>query len=104
MIEERVQNKNGRREPNETEIRVCVETEITDEERLIIDEMKAFMINYETEENQVFKKIDQRKMRDATKTVNVVIRHIETDNVTQTNKLATAAVLWVSEEVGVKKG
>ena len=52
MIEERVQNKNGRREPNETEIRVCVETEITDEERLIIDEMKAFMINYETEENQ----------------------------------------------------
>ena len=33
-----------------------------------------------------------------------MIRHIETDDVAQTNKLAMAAALWVAKEVGVKKG
>ena len=36
--------------------------------------------------------------------MNAVIRHIETDDVTQTNKLAMAAALWVAKEVGMKKG
>ena len=48
MIEERIRNENGRREPNETDIHPCVETEITHEEHLIIDELKALMINNET--------------------------------------------------------
>ena len=43
-------------------------------------------------------------MRDVTKKVNAVIRHIKTNNVTQTNKLAMAAALWVAKEIGVKKG
>ena len=33
-----------------------------------------------------------------------MIRHIKTNNVTQTNKLAMAAALWVAKEIGVKKG
>ena len=48
MIEERIQNENGLMEPNETEILVYVETKITGEERLIIDELKALMITNET--------------------------------------------------------
>ena len=48
MIEERIRNKNGPMEPNETEIGVYVETEIADEELLIIDELKALMISHET--------------------------------------------------------
>ena len=43
-------------------------------------------------------------MRDVTKKVNAVIRHIKINNVTQTNKLAMAAALWVAKEIGVKKG
>ena len=74
-------------EPSETEIGVRVETKITDEERLIIDELKALIISNETEEYLPFKKVDQRNLRDVTKKVNAVIRHIETDDVTQTNKL-----------------
>ena len=61
-------------------------------------------IRNETDEYLPFKKVDQRKLRDVTKKVNAVIRHIETDDVTQTNKLATAAAIWVAKEVGVKKG
>ena len=51
------------------------------------------MISNETEEYQHFKKVDQRKLRHATQKVNAVIRHIETDDVTQTNKLTMAAAL-----------
>ena len=104
MIEEKIRNRNGRIEPNETEIHECVETEITDEERLIIDELKVLMINNETEKYLPIKKVDQRKLRYVNKKVNAMIRHIETDDVTQTDKLAMAATLWVAKEVGVKKG
>ena len=104
VMEERTQNESGSMEPSETEIHVLVETKITDEERLIVDDLKALMIRNETVENLPFKKVNQRKLRDVTKKVNAVIRHIETDDVTQTNKLATAAAIWVAKEVGVKKG
>ena len=82
MIEERVQNESRPMEPSETEIRVRVETKITDEKRLIIDELKALMIRNKTEEYLPFKKVDQRKLRDVTKKVNALIRHIETDDAT----------------------
>ena len=52
------------------------------------------MIRNETEEYLPFSKVDQRKLRDVTKKVNAVIRHIETNDVTQTNKLAMAAALF----------
>ena len=103
VIEERIQNESGSMEPSETEICVHVETKITDEERLIIDELKALIISNETEEYLPFKKVDQRNLRDVTKKVNAVIRHIETDDVTQRNKFAMAAALWIAKEVGVKK-
>ena len=45
---------------------------------------------------------DQRKLRDTTKKVNAVIKHIETDDTIQTNKLAMAAALWVTKVVGVR--
>ena len=73
VIEERIQNEIGPIEPSETEICVRVETKITDEERLIIDELKALIRN-ETEEYLSFKKVDQKKLRDVTKKVNAVIR------------------------------
>ena len=49
------------------EICACVETKITDEERFIIDELKALMINNETKGYLAFKKVDQRKWGDVTK-------------------------------------
>ena len=104
VIEERIQIESHPMEHSETEICVCVETKITDDERLIIDQLKALIIRNETEVYLPFKKVDQRKLRDVTKKVNAVIRHIETDDVTQTNKLAMAAAPWVAKEVGVKKG
>ena len=69
VIKERIQNEICPIEPSETEIRVHVETKNIDDERLIINELKALMIRNETEEYLPFKKVDQRKMRDVTKKV-----------------------------------
>ena len=99
MIQERIRNGNGPTEPNETGICVHIQTEITDEELFIIDELKALMI---ADEYLPFKKVDQRKLRDVNKKVNAVIKHVETDDITQTSKLAMAAALWFVKEVGVK--
>ena len=82
VMEERIRIKNGPMEPNETKIHVCVETEITDKERLIIDELKALIVRNEIEEYLPFKKVDRGKLRDVTKKVNAVIIHIETDDKT----------------------
>ena len=57
-----------------------------DDERLITDELKALMIRNETEQYLPFKKVDQRKLRDITKKVNVVIRNIEIDDATRTKQ------------------
>ena len=59
------------------------------------------MINNETEEYLPFKKVDQRKLRDVTKKVNTVIRHLVTDDLTQINKLTMAAVLSVGKVGGM---
>ena len=45
VIEERIPNESRPMEPSETEIGVRVETKITDEERLIMDELKALIRN-----------------------------------------------------------
>ena len=45
-------------EPSETEIRVRVEIKITDEERLIIEELKDLMIRNEREEILPSRKVD----------------------------------------------
>ena len=100
--EQRIQNESGLIEPSETATHAHVECKTIDEEHLIIYELQT--LRNETEEYLPFKKVVQRKLRDVTKKVNAVIRHIETDDVTQTNKLAMAAALWVTKEVGVKKG
>ena len=53
VIEERIQN----------ESRPRVETKITDEERLIIDELETLTIRNETEKYLSFKKVDQSKLK-----------------------------------------
>ena len=57
------------------------------------------MIRNETGEYLPFKKVDQGKLRHVTKKVDTVIRHIETDDITQTNKLAMAATLLLQKKL-----
>ena len=61
VTEERIRNENGPMEPTESEISVHLETEITDEERIIVDVLKALMIRNERE-YPPFKKLDLSKL------------------------------------------
>ena len=62
-------------EHSDTEIRVRVEIKITDEKRLIIDELKVLIIRNGTKEYLPFNNVDQGELRDVTKKVNELIRH-----------------------------
>ena len=75
MIEENIQNESGPMEHSDTEIRVRVEIKITDEKRLIIDELKVLIRRNGTKEYLPFNNVDQGELRDVTKKVNELIRH-----------------------------
>ena len=62
-------------EHSDTEIRVRVEIKITDEKRLIIDELKVLIRRNGTKEYLPFNNVDQGELRDVTKKVNELIRH-----------------------------
>ena len=62
-------------EHSDTEIRVRVEIKITDEKRLIIDELKVLIIRNGTKEYLPFNNVDQGELRAVTKKVNELIRH-----------------------------
>ena len=62
-------------EHSDTEIRVRVEIKITDEKRLITDELKVLIIRNGTKEYLPFNNVDQGELRDVTKKVNELIRH-----------------------------
>ena len=57
---------------------------------------ERLIIRNETEEYLPFKEVDQRKLGDISKKENAMIRHTETDDVTQTN------FLW-QEPFGLQK-
>ena len=91
-------------ENNESDIAMEVNeaTEITPEERLIIDEVKGLMAEGKTNDNIMFKKVDQKRLSEETLKVNGAIKHLVTADITQTNNLIKAASLWVAKQLGLK--
>ena len=55
--------------------------EITPEEQLIIDEVKRLMTQGETIDN-MFKKVDQKKLSEETQQLNRTMEHLVTGNIT----------------------
>ena len=80
-------------EVNEADISIEVgeAAEITPEEQLIIDEEKALMAQGETNNNIMFKIVDQKRLSEETLKVNGAIKHHVTADITQTNNLIKAA-------------
>ena len=91
-------------EVNEADISIEVgeAAEITPEEQLIIDEVKALMAQGETNNNIMFKIVDQKRLSEETLKVNGAIKHLVTVDITQTNNLIKAASLWVAKQLGLK--
>ncbi len=74
----------------------------TPEEQLIIDEVRGLMLQGETNDNIMFKKVDQKRLSEETRKVNGAIKHLVTADVTQTNNLIKAASRWVAKQLGLK--
>ena len=54
------------------------------------------------EEVNGFKKVDINLLKDWTMKVNAVLREIKSDNITKTNRLIKACVIFVGRKVGIK--
>ena len=77
---------------------------IPQEDRTIANELKEMVGKHKKDTFLPFKRVEQRKLRDAARRVNSVLEHIQTKNITQTNELALTAAWWVAKEVGLKEG
>ncbi|XP_063595812.1 uncharacterized protein LOC134772704 [Penaeus indicus] len=102
--EEDILSRSNIEEVNEADITIEVSeaAEITPEEQLIIDEVKGLMAQGVTNDNIMFKKVDQKRLSEETLKVNGAIKHLVTADITQTNNLIKAASLWVAKQLGLK--
>ena len=60
------------------------------------------MAEGKTNDNIMFKKVDQKRLSEETLKVNGAIKHLVTADITQTNNLIKAASLWVAKQLGLK--
>ena len=89
---------------DETINNVALNVEILDEEtQLIIAQLNKILTGRRNTDGISFKKVDMNTLNRTTVMVNIVIELIETKNITQTNNLIKAAVVWVADQLGLKK-
>ena len=89
---------------DETINNVALNVEILDEEtQLIIAQLNKILTGGRNTDGISFKKVDMNTLNRTTVMVNIVIEMIETKNITQTNNLIKAAVVWVADQLGLKK-
>ena len=89
---------------DETINNVALNAEILDQEKqLIIAQLNKILTGRRNTDGIFFKKVDMNTLNRTTVMVNIVIELIETKNLTQTNNLIKAAVVWVADQLGLKK-
>ena len=94
----------GGDDSDETTNNVAVNVETLDEEtQLIIAQLNKILAGGRNTDGISFKKVDMNTLNRTTAMVNIVIELIETKNITQTNNLIKAAVVWVADQLGLKK-
>ena len=49
------------------------------------------------------KRVERKKLKTATERVNRVIKHIDTNDITETNNLIVVTSVWITKELGLKK-
>ena len=77
--------------------------EASEEEIIVVNELKEIYDLGENAEGIIFKKVDFKKLHAAVRRVNNVLRFFETSNITETNNLIVASSVWVSRQLGLKK-
>ena len=76
--------------------------EASEEEIIVVNELKEIYDLGENAEGIIFKKVDFKKLHAAVRRVNNVLRFFETSNITETSNIVASSV-WVSRQLGLKK-
>ena len=93
-------------QPEETAeegIRVERYEELSEDEKEIVDRIIEIMKAEEDYRVLPFKKVDRLKINEITAKVNKLVARIQTDNITDTNKLLKAVRSVVAEKTGLKE-
>ena len=93
-------------QPEETAeegIRVERYEELSEDEKEIVDRIIEIMKAEEDYRVLPFKKVDRLKINEITAKVNKLVARIQTDNITDTNKLLKAVRSVVAEKIGLKE-
>ena len=93
-------------QPEETAeegIRVERYEELSEDEKEIVDRIIEIMKAEEDYSVLPFKKVDRLKINEITAKVNKLVARIQTDNITDTNKLLKAVRSVVAEKIGLKE-
>ena len=61
------------------------------------------MLEGETSDGIMFKKVDKKTLKVQSDRVNDVIKCFKSKNITEMNDLIKAASVWVAEQIGLKK-
>ena len=83
--------------------KTCEETDLTEEERDILDHIRQFMEGGEHCDGIAFNSVERKKLKTTTERANRAIKYIDTNNITETNNLIVATILWIVKELGLKK-
>ena len=78
------------------------DVDITQDDRKIIDEVKDIIASGCQYQMLPFKKVSHRRLSEEARRVNKVIRHIKTNDISETNKLLNAASMWVARRLGLE--
>ena len=76
---------------------------LSEKQRDILEEIKVTIVEVRGEELRPLKHVDRTKLREATQEINVLLAHVETTDITETNQLLRAAAIVIIRKLGIKR-
>ena len=75
---------------------------MSEEKKIMIKNIIEIAEHNLDEEVNGFKKVDRNLLKDWTMKVNAILKEIKSENITETNRLIKACVIFVGRKVGLK--
>ena len=79
------------------------DVDLNEKEKVIMNEIRALLNEGKNVDGISFKKVDFKRLHEVTTKANAVVKHIPTNNITETNDLVRAISAWVAIQLGLKK-
>ena len=67
------------------------------------EQLKKIMVEGRTGNGIILKKVDKKVLKVQTDSVNEAIKYLKSKSITEKSNLIRAAIVWVVEQIGLKK-